>query len=154
MALGDVELFGVQAGWSAGGAVALEPAGSADVFVLLVVGECHPEPAQQESAFGLAERPFVGSVAVAVAVLGEFCVDGVQGGERPRVAGGDRSADGGEQERGVGARVGGGTLPASGRVLRALGGVGDDVVGEFDPCGGLLAARAATADGAQAGGAR
>ena len=76
-----------------------------DVVALLVVGEGEPEAAEQEGAFGLAERAFVGSVAVAVAVVGELGGDRVQRGERARVVGRDGAADGGQQQRGVEPRV-------------------------------------------------
>ena len=69
LALVDVELLGEQARWTAGGAVALKPARRADVIALLGVGQRHQEAAEQERALGLAQRPLVGSEAVAVAVL-------------------------------------------------------------------------------------
>jgi putative transposase len=52
--------------------VALKPARRGEVVALLGVGERYPEAAEQECAFGFAERPLVGAVAVAVAVLGEL----------------------------------------------------------------------------------
>ncbi len=72
LALRDVELLRVEGRGPARGTAALEPAGSGDVVALLGVGECHPEPAEQEGAFGRAERTLVGAVAVAVAVLREL----------------------------------------------------------------------------------
>ena len=56
----DVVLLGEQAGRAAGGPVALEPAGGLDVPALLVQGQRHDEPAQQEGALGRAERALVG----------------------------------------------------------------------------------------------
>ena len=121
LALGDVEFFGEQAGWAAGGAVAFKPAGGGDVLALLVVGEGHPETAEQEGAFGLAERSFVGLVAVAVAVVGELgrsmaCRVAV----RARVGGGDRAAEG-RQEQGASRRGSwGARCQRSGGVQRVL----------------------------------
>jgi hypothetical protein len=107
LALGNVEFFGEQAGWSAGGAVAFQPACGGDCVASLVVGERHEESAEEEGALGLAERSLVGLVAVAVAVVGELGVDRLQGGERAGVGGRDGAADGGQEQCGVGASVGG-----------------------------------------------
>ena len=75
LTLCDVVLLGEEAWWAAGGAVALEPARGLDVAALLAVGERHDEAAEQESAFCLAEWPFVGPVAVCVALLCEFVLE-------------------------------------------------------------------------------
>ena len=61
LALDDVELLGQQPGWSAGGAGSFEPVRAAPTWSPCVVaGEHHPEAAEQERAFGVAERVVVG----------------------------------------------------------------------------------------------
>ena len=77
----------------------------------------------------------------------------MQGGDGAGIVGGDRAAD---RRRAAARRrpwVARRALPATGRVQRVRGGVGDDPVGEREPAGGLLAARRAGRDLAQAGGA-
>ena len=70
LALADVVFLGEQAGRAAGGAVALEPAHSAARGRRVGAwASADPEAAEQEGSLGLAERAFVGLVAVAVAVL-------------------------------------------------------------------------------------
>ena len=130
LALADVELFGEQAGRSACGAVSFKPARGCSVIALLRPGHGHPETADQEGALGVAEWPFVWSVAVDVAVLGQLVIDRVECGDRARVVGGDGAAEGGQEQCRVKVGVVGGALPVSRSVECVRGGVRDDVVGE------------------------
>lgn len=114
-------------------AVAFEPAGGGG-GVVSVGGLGEEEPAQGEGAFGGAERAVVGAVAVDVAVVGELGGDRAQGGGVAGVVGGQCAVEGGEQESGVDAGVVGGALPAAAGV-QAVGGVGQNGVGEGVPVG-------------------
>ena len=69
---GYVVFLGVQAGGTARGPGALEPADGADLVALLVQGQGQDEPAEQEGALGITQRPRVVPEPVGVAVLGEF----------------------------------------------------------------------------------
>ncbi len=54
LTLPNVEFLGEQAGRTARGAVALEPADGCQIVALLVVRQRHQEAAQQEGSFGIA----------------------------------------------------------------------------------------------------
>ena len=135
-----------KAGGPAGGAVALEPAGGVDVVALLGMGQGHPESAQQERSFGLSQRPLVGPVAVAVSILRELGLDRLQGREGARVRRRDRTADGGQQQRGIDASISGRALPAPRACEVRARRCGRRTVGERDPASGLLATGSALGD--------
>lgn len=59
LALAHIELLAEQAGRSAGRAAAFEPSSGGEAVALLGTGQGHPEPAEQERPFGLAEWSFV-----------------------------------------------------------------------------------------------
>jgi len=88
LTLADVVLLAVQPRRAAGGPVAFEPAGRLHLAALLVQGQGHGEAAEQERALGPAERPGLVPEAVQVAVLSQFLLQGLQGGQRAGVAGG------------------------------------------------------------------
>ena len=79
-----------------------------------VRGQRHPEPAQQEGALGLVQRPRVLAEPVDEAVVGQLAHDRLHGGPHARVIGRDSAADDGQQQGGVDPLVAGGALPAAG----------------------------------------
>ena len=84
----DVEFLGEQRRGAACGAVAFEPPHGLDGVALLMVGEGHEEPAQQECAFGVGEGTVVVAEAVDIAVAAEFGADGVERAAAQSVGGG------------------------------------------------------------------
>ena len=127
LALADVVLLGEEAGWPAGGPVALEPADGLGGPALLVRGQRHQEPAQHERSLGLVQRPLVLAEPVHVAVLARSARHARRGWPEPggrRPAG--RAADGGQQQGGVDPVVAGGALPAAARVQAVRADVGQD----------------------------
>ena len=105
LALADVVLLGVQAGRAAGRAVALEPAGRRGGVPAGLGDLRHPEPAQQERALALVQRPGVVAEPVHVPVLGELVGHRPDGRAVPRVVRGQGAADHRQQQGSVDARV-------------------------------------------------
>src|SRR5487761_1519553 len=149
--LGHVVFLRVQAGGTARGPVALEPAGRVQLPALLLQGEGHHEAAQQEGALGVAERPLVVPEPVGVTVLGELVGIGAQRFHRARVVGRQRPADRRQQQRRIDRGVVRGALPAPGGVHRLRAGPGEDHVGEAGPVRGLRLGAAGPGGGAQPG---
>jgi hypothetical protein len=98
LALDDVVFLGQQPRRPARGAVALEVADRRQLVALLMLGQGHHEPAQQERAFGIAERALVVTEPLDMLLLDQLIADRAQGGESPRVGGGQGAADRGQQE--------------------------------------------------------
>ena len=90
LVLVDVELLGVQLGWSRAGPGPFVPAGRLHGPVLLLQGEGDEEPAQGEGPFGVGQRPVVVPEPVGVPVAGEVGQVPGEGGGGARVVGGDR----------------------------------------------------------------
>ena len=116
LALVHVVLLGVQARRSAGSAVALEPVRRLRVLPARLRDLRHPEPAEQERALGLVQRPGVVPEPVHVPVFGQFLADRADRRAGARVVGWQGAADHRQQQRGIDPRVGGRALPAARRV--------------------------------------
>ena len=107
LAFGHVVFLAIQPGSPARGPVPLEPAGGVHLAALLLQGQGHQEPAQQESTLGLLERPLVMTEPVGIAVLRQLGHVGTQRLDRARIVGGHCTADGRQQKRGVQGAVSG-----------------------------------------------
>jgi hypothetical protein len=118
LALVDVVFLGVQAGRAACRAVALEPACRGAGVAELLRGLDHPEPAQQERALALMQRPGVMAEPVHVPAAGDPVLYRADGRAAARVVGRQGSADHRQQQRGIDARALGLALPAARRMDR------------------------------------
>ncbi len=151
LALADVVFLGVQPRRSAGGPVAFEPAGRLHLPSLLVQGQGHGEPAEQERPLGVTQRAGLLAEPVQEVVLGELALQGGQGGQGAGIIRGQRAADSGQQQRGVQAVILGGPLPPPGGVGTGGGGLGEDLLRQRQPVPGLGRGRPSGADRPEAG---
>lgn len=111
--LGDVELLGIQAGRAAGAAAPFKPSIRVDHAALLVFGQCHDEPAQQERSLCFFQGAVVVAETVNEVVLGQLVAAGGEGGAGARVVGGQGATDGGQQQGRIDRWAVGGALPVA-----------------------------------------
>ncbi len=124
-----------RAGGPQAASVAFEVADGAQRVALLVGGQGGEEPAQQEGAFGVAERAGLLAEPVDIGLLVQFVPDGGQRGSGAGVTAWQCAADARQQQGGVDAVITGRALPAAGRMGAVRGGVGQDRVGQGQPAG-------------------
>ena len=79
LALANIELLTEEPGRSAGGAVAFEPADGLGRSVLLMGGEGHQKPAEDEGPLGILQRTLVVAEAVMRSVRMARTLGGIPG---------------------------------------------------------------------------